>query len=192
MNKFQILESLLQCPNTQCLTQYIKGFCLINYSTVQIINIFNFRLQLMHYVRSEHTLSDSPIPIQADYALNGQFVSNWEDQYTKRFLKPQVEFIAPLFVRSFNIIQYTANYFVQNLLLFVLYKLIRHYRSKFKQNSTTPSSAISLYIGFCICLILFGIPMFVTELSNNPPLVQGRLISIFVSLGSYTFFLFCI
>ena len=59
----------------------------------------------MHYVRSEHRLSDSHIPIQADYALNGQFVNNWEDillpsertNGSTLFLKPQVEAIAPLF-----------------------------------------------------------------------------------------------
>ena len=76
----------------------------------------------MHYVRSEHRLSDSHIPIQADYALNGQFVSNWEDIFLhnslgyiiKRstlFLKPHVELITLHFVISF-LIQYTATIFV--------------------------------------------------------------------------------
>ena len=40
----------------------------------------------MHYVRSEHRLSDSHIPIQARSMLNhgGQLCKpNWEDQYTK-------------------------------------------------------------------------------------------------------------
>ena len=75
--------------------------------------------------------------------------------------------------------------------------LIQHYRSNFKQNTqnpTTTSSAYSLFVGTYICLILLGIAMFATELSYinnfspNHPIVQGRLIGIFVSLGSYTFF----
>ena len=173
------------------------------------MNILNFGLQLMHYVRSEHRLSDSHIPIQADYALDGQFVSNWEDTwlhsgYKKRlFLKPYVGFISSHFFKSLFIIQCTANYFVQNMLFIVTVKLIQHYRSKFKQDAQNPtifSSAISLYISVCICLILFGIAMFATELSyiNNFSsdyfLVQSRLISIFFSFGYYTLFgiiIFC-
>ena len=114
---------LLLCAHVIPFTikSYPKGFCLINYSTVQIMNILNFGLQFMHYVRSEHRLSDSHIPIQADYGLDGQFVSNWEDIFlhnSTMFLKPQVEFIAPHFLISLFIIQFTANYVVQNLLVF--------------------------------------------------------------------------
>ena len=158
----------------------------------------------MHYVRSEHTLSDSHIPIQADYALNGQFVSNWEDisrEYTIRsspFLKQQVRFISSILFTSLYIIQYTANYVVQPLLLIFLSKWIWQYRSKVEQNSTISSSATSLYVGACICLILFGIALFATELSYinnfspNHPIVQGRLISIFLVWALIHSFLFCI
>ena len=120
-------------------------------------------------MRSEQSLGDSPIPIQADYALDGQFVSNWDDillpnswWYTKRkrstlFLKQYVEFIALHFVISL-LIQYTAIGFVINLFYIVFLKLIQHYESKYTQNPN------SLYIGVRICLILFGIAMIGTEL----------------------------
>lgn len=162
----------------------------------------------MQYARSEHSLSNTHIPIKADYALDGQFVSNWEDillhnGYTKSsvlFLKSKVEFIAASYHTTLLITQYTANYIVQNLLLFFLHKLMQYYRSKLAQtkqhpqHSKTSTSAFSLFISSSICLILFGIAMFAVELSYmnkfrpNHPLVQGRLISIFVTIGSYTFF----
>ena len=164
--------------------------------------IWIFALQLMHYVRSEHRLSDSHIPIQADYALNGQFVSNWEDIFLhnslgyiiKRstlFLKPHVELITLHFVISF-LIQYTATIFVIYLFYIVFLKLIQHYRSQDAQNPTTSSSAYSLHVGVRICLILFGLAMFATELSytNNfnydHYLIKTRLIIIFVTFGIYT------
>ena len=147
----------------------------------------------MHYVRSEHRLSDSPIPIQADYGLDGQFVSNWEDMLllSERNLSLKQQIVSH-FV-TFFIIQFVAAYFAQILLLIVLFKLIQHYGPKFTQNPTT-SSAISLSISFYICLIMFGIAMLGAELSYmsnfsyNHILVRVRLTSILFSLGCYTLF----
>ena len=155
-------------------------------------------LQLMHYVRSEQSLGESHIPIQADYALDGQFVSNWEDilqprGYTKKstlFLKPHVEFIALPFVISL-IIYCLAIFLILSLLLYIVFfKLIQHYRM---QNPKIFSSANSVYVSVRISLTLLGIAMFATELSyinnfsSDHYLIKGKLILIIFSLGIYTF-----
>ena len=38
-------------------------------------------MQLAFYTRSEHRLGESQIPIEADYALDGLYVTNWRDLF---------------------------------------------------------------------------------------------------------------
>ena len=147
----------------------------------------------MHYVTTEHKLHESHIAIKADYALDGQFVSNWKDLVANRmrFLKPNVEFFAKHFNYSFIITQYVISNFVTFLLFIIGYNYFKsHYKSKFEETKKDylSSTAFSLHTSLVICVTLSGIAMFVAELSVyvnnvNHVIVQQRMLNVLFFLG---------
>lgn len=127
-----------------------------------------FVLQLKFYATTEHRVGDSQtMASDAGIALNGQYVSNWEDLANSTNSSSKVQFLSDVAIVNAVFLEVLQNtmvacaIFLGLALLYLLHKLLQQGHISIRNYSK--SNLFALYLGSTFCICSIGLLMLIAE-----------------------------